>query len=98
MIKPSKLDGAFRCAFSSDDVLGIAKAQPGRDLAVIVIDPYPNKKDMDVMKAKWRQSLAELGYHRLVILRSGIGMKVNRLRVIENIETATPMASITPKS
>jgi hypothetical protein len=84
VLKPSMTDGPFLTILKKDAVLALAKQQPGRQLAVVVLIHYTDKSQADAVKHDWTSLLTEAGYQRVVFLRGLNGMKVNGLPVLAN--------------
>src|ERR1035441_9137981 len=82
VLKPSKMDGPFLSIFNRDAVLDVAKLQPGRQLAVVILIHYSNESEDESVRQKWTSLLKEVGYQRIVFLRGHNGMQVNGLAVL----------------
>jgi hypothetical protein len=82
VLKPSKMDGPFLSILNRDAVLDVAKLQPGRQLAVVILIHYFNESEDESVKQKWTSLLKEAGYQRIVFLRGHNGMRVNGLAVL----------------
>ena len=78
MLKPAKTDGPFLSVLKKDAVLDVAKQQPGRELAVVILIHYGSRESGDAVKHKWTNLLTEAGYQRVVFLRALGGMQVER--------------------
>ena len=90
IIKPMQCEGPFLSTFDRPGVMDLAKKQPGRDLAVVVLIRYNN---LENIKQQWVETLTGVGYQRVVFLL-GDGVKINGLPIIDNpgkfIATAAP--------
>ena len=82
LLKPEAKDGLFLAVLNKDAVLEVAKRQPGRELAVVVLIHYSAESEAEAVKGKWRSLLTEAGYRRVVFLRGRNGMQVNGLPVL----------------
>ncbi len=60
----------------------MAKQQPDRQLAVVILIHYATEGDSDTVKRQWRGLLTGAGYQRVVFLRALSGMQVNGLPVL----------------
>jgi hypothetical protein len=76
------MEGPFLSIFNRDAVLDIAKLQPGRQLAVVILIRYTNEGEEESVRQKWTSLLKEVGYQRIVFLRGHNGMQVNGLAVL----------------
>ena len=84
VLKPQTTEGAFLTILKKDAVLEMARQQPGRDLAVVLLIHYGADSMAEDVKRDWRSSLAGAGYQRVVFLRAANGMQVNGLPVLGN--------------
>ena len=82
LLKPSKMDGPFMSILDRDAVLKVAKQQPGRQLAVVILIHYNAESEAEAVKRNWKNTLTQFGYQRVVFLRALNGMKVNGLAVL----------------
>jgi hypothetical protein len=82
VLKPTKTDGPFLSVLGKDAVLDVAKQQPGRELAVVILIHYGAESEAGKVKHKWTTLLTEMGYQRVVFLRSSGNMRVNGLPVL----------------
>jgi hypothetical protein len=73
-------------------VLKVARQQPGRELATVVLIHYPNSGDEETTKVGWVNDLKGLGYRRVVFLRGRNSMDVKGLTILEDPQLPT-MAS-----
>ena len=89
-LKPVRLDGQYQSIYDRPALLELARQQPGRELAVVVLVHYPNAASEEPIKLAWVNDLTGLGYRRIVFLRAGNGLQVNNLAVLES-----PRASAT---
>ena len=80
VLKPMQRDGPFLETMDKSTVLDLAKRQPGRDLAVVVLIRY---NALDSIKQQWVEHLTGLGYQRVVFLQ-GDGVKINGLHILDN--------------
>jgi hypothetical protein len=82
VLKPEKTEGRFLSVLKKDEALEVAKRQPGRELAVIILVYYESQDEADRVKSKWRKLLSEMGYQR-VVFSCGIGTRqLNGLLVL----------------
>ena len=82
VLKPAQTDGPFLSVLKKDAVLNVAKRQPGRDLAVVILIHYAADAEANTVQAKWRSLLTEAGYQRVVFLRANGGMQINGLPLL----------------
>jgi len=82
LLKPEAKNGPFLTVLNKNAVLEVAKNQPGRELAVVVLIHYAADSEAEAVKGKWRSLLTEAGYRRVVFLRGRNGMQVNGLPVL----------------
>jgi len=82
VLKPQKLDGPFLRILGKDAVVDVARQQPGRELAVVILVHYGAECQADAVKHKWVKMLKQVGYQRVVFLRASKGMTVNGLPVL----------------
>ena len=82
VLKPTKTDGRFLSILNKNAVLEVAKEQPGRQLAVVILIHYAGESEATMVKDKWKNLLTELGYQRVVFLRAFGGMQVDGLPVL----------------
>jgi hypothetical protein len=75
-------DGPFLSVLKKDAVLNVAKRQPGRDLAVVILIHYAADAEASMVRNKWRNLLTEAGYQRVVFLRANGGMQINGLPLL----------------
>lgn len=91
-LKPPVMDGTYRSVCDRALLLRLARQQPRRDLAVIVLVHYPGSSTEGPVKLAWVNDLKELGYRRIVFLRGGNGMQVNGLRMLESPQASATFA------
>jgi hypothetical protein len=84
VLKPVTTDGPFLTILKKDEVLALAKQQPGRQLAVVALIHYDAESQSDAVKLDWTTLLTEAGYQRIVFLRARNSMKMNGLYVLAN--------------
>ena len=82
VLKPAIMEGRFLSILKQDAVLDVAKQQPGRDLAVVMLIQYRCQSEAESVRHKWTQLLTGLGYQRVVFLGAGHDMQVNGLAVL----------------
>jgi len=82
VLKPAMTEGSFLTILKKDAVLALAKEQPSRQLAVVVLIHYAAESQDEAVKHDWTSLLTEAGYQRVVFLRALNGMKVNGLPVL----------------
>jgi len=84
VLKPAKREGPFLAVLGREAVLDVAKQQPGRELAVVVLIHYEAETEAGEVKQKWENLLKAVGYQRVVFLRALSGMQVDGLPVLAN--------------
>ena len=82
VLKPSKMDGPFLSILNRDAVLDVAKQQPGRRLAVVILIRYNDESEAEKVKSTWTTKLTQVGYQRVVFLRGRNGMRVKGLPIM----------------
>lgn len=92
LLKPSMTEGKFRSIYDRPAVLKLAREQPGRGLAVVVLTHYPNTGDEEGVKVGWVNDLKALGYQQFVFLRGRNSMDVKGLLVLDGPQSA-PMSA-----
>ena len=75
-------DGPFLAVFNKDAVLDVAKQQPGRELAVVILIHYRAEGAAEAVRRNWVSLLKEAGYQRVVFLRASSSMQINGLPVL----------------
>ena len=85
MLKPPMKDRTAGADYYSicerADVLKLAAAQPGRELALVVIVHYPSSASEEPAKLAWANDLQSLGYKGIIFCRGGD--KVDRIVGLE---------------
>jgi hypothetical protein len=70
VVKPPKKDefagGDYYSIYDRGDVLKLAAAQPGRELAIVVIAHYPTSASEEPAKLAWVKDLQSLGYKGII--------------------------------
>lgn len=94
VLKPRQMEGAFLSTFDINGVLDLAKHQPGRELAVVILILFNTS---DSVKIRWVGLLKNMGYRRVVFLRGAEGMQINGLSVLEDPPASAP-AQKSPQS
>ena len=84
VLKPEKTEGPFLRVLRKDAVVDVARQQPGRELAVVILIHYGDQGQAAAVKHKWTNLLTEVGYQRVVFLRAVGGMQVDGLPVLAN--------------
>ena len=82
VLKPAKTEGPFLSVLKQDAVLDLARQQPGRELAVVMLIHYTCQSEAEKVRHKWTNLLTGLGYQRVVFLASAGSMQVNGLPVL----------------
>ena len=82
VLKPATTEGPFRSVLSQDAVLEVAKREPGRELAVIILIRYGCQSEIESVSREWTNLLKGLGYQRVVFLRASDGKQVNGLPIV----------------
>lgn len=92
-LKPVRMDGVYRSICDRALLLKLAEEQPGRDLAVLVLNHYPSALEENATKLAWASDLKRLGYRRVVFLRGSNKVKlVDGLPILESPKAAATMA------
>jgi hypothetical protein len=95
VLKPKKADGRFLTILNKEAVLDVAKQQPDRQLAVVILIHYGADSQAATVKHQWSNLLTEAGYQRVVFLRALNSMQVNGLPVLAGGADAPATASAT---
>ena len=82
LLKPEAKDGPFLTVLKKDAILAVARQQPCRDLAVVVMIHHGGEWEVEAVRQKWEALLSEAGYQRVVILRAARGMDIDGLPVL----------------
>jgi hypothetical protein len=82
VLKPAKTEGPFLSVLKQDAVLDLARQQPGRELAVVMLIHYTCPSEAEEVRHKWTNLLTGLGYQRVVFLAAAGSMQVNGLPVL----------------
>lgn len=82
LLKPLMRERGFLSVLDRDAVLKVAKQQPGRQLAVVILIHYNVESEAEAVKRNWKNLLTQVGYQRVVFLRASTGMRVNGLPVL----------------
>ena len=82
VLKPEAKDGPFLAVLKRDAALAVARQQPSRNLAVVVMIHHGGQWEVEAARRKWATLLTEAGYQRVVFLRAAKGMDVNGLPVL----------------
>jgi hypothetical protein len=82
VLKPAKMEGPFLSVFKQEAVLDVAKQQPGRELAVVILIHYKYQSEIEAVRDKWTSLLTGLGYQRVVFLRALPSMQINGLPIL----------------
>lgn len=83
VLKPAKMEGPFLSILKQDAVLDVAKQQPRRELAVVMLIHYTCESEREAVRHKWTSLLTGLGYQRVVFLGAASNMQVNGLPVLD---------------
>jgi hypothetical protein len=83
LLKPAITNGSFLAVLSKDAVLDLAKQQPRRELAAVILVHYPAECESQAVRKDWTGLLRSAGYQRVVFLRAPGDMQVNGLPVLE---------------
>jgi hypothetical protein len=86
VVKPQKTEGPFLSIFRRDDVLDVARQQPGRELAVVILIHSPTQNATDAVKTKWTGLLTRLGYQRVVFLGGVGGRQIDGLPILAQVD------------
>jgi hypothetical protein len=82
LLKPTQQEGPFLTILNKDEVIDVAKHQPNRDLAVVILIHYIVDDEAEAVKHKWMDRLTGAGYKSVVFLQSRRNMQVNGLPVL----------------
>jgi hypothetical protein len=82
VVKPAQTEGQFLSIFKQDAVLDVAKQQPGRKLAVVILIRYNTESEAEAVKRNWVTKLTQVGYQRVVFLRGMSGHRINGLPIL----------------
>jgi hypothetical protein len=82
VLKPKKTEGPFLTIHDKGAVLKLAKQQPGRQLAVVVLIHYVIESEAERVKLDWTTLLTQAGYRRVVFLRAVNSMEVTGLPIL----------------
>ena len=82
VLKPQEAEGPFLTVLNRAAVLDVAKRQPGRQLAVVIMIHRGAKGEIELVRRKWEGLLTEAGYQRVVFLRGAEDMRVQGLPVL----------------
>jgi hypothetical protein len=82
VLKPAAMDGPFLAVLKKDAVLAVAKQQPARELAVVVMIHHGGDWEVEAVRQKWATLLTDAGYQRVVFLRAKKGMDFDGLPVL----------------
>ena len=98
VLKPVTKNGEFLTVLNKAAVIELAKQQPERELAVVILIHYTAEDEAEAVKHDWVKLLKEVGYERIVFLRASSGMKINGLSILENPSELTeqPKAELKP--
>ncbi len=82
VLKPATTEGPFLSVLKQEAVLDVAKQQPARELAVVVLIHYGCQSEIEAVRHKWTNLLTGLGYERVVFLAASGNMRVDGLPVL----------------
>jgi hypothetical protein len=82
VLKPAMTEGSFLSVLKQDAVVNVAKQQPDRQLAVVILVHYTSEGQAAKVKAKWTNLLTAAGYQRVVFLHALGGIQVNGLPIL----------------
>ncbi len=82
VLKPAATDGPFLSVLNKEAVLEVAKRQPGRQLAVVIMIHHGAPGELEGARHKWENLLTQAGYERVVFLGAARGMQANGLPVL----------------
>ena len=86
VLKPAKTDGRFLGVLKKGAVLDVAKEQPGRQLAVVILIHYPSQDTADAVRTKWASQLTGLGYQRAVFLGGSNSSQIDGLPILAQVD------------
>ena len=95
ILKPKQMEGQFLSTFDLKGAVELARQQPGRELAVVILIFFNMSDDV---KLKWIDLLKGMGYRRVVFLRGEEGMRINGLGVLEDPAPAPPASRKSPEA
>ncbi len=82
LLKPARTDGPFLTVLDKEAVVEVAKQQPSRQLAVVILIRYAAESQAEAVKQKWKNLLTQAGYQRVVFLGGQNTTRVNGLAVL----------------
>jgi hypothetical protein len=83
-VKPAAMDGSYQSICDRATLLKLAREQPRRELAVVMLIHYQSDAAEEPVKVAWVNDLTALGYRRVVFLRSSGSMQANGLPVLDS--------------
>jgi hypothetical protein len=83
VLKPVTMEGPYQSICDRSTLLKLAREQPGREMAVVVLIHYVTAESEESVKLAWVNDLTGLGYRRIVFLRGGRNLQVKGLPVLE---------------
>jgi hypothetical protein len=86
------MDGPYQSICDRALLLKLARQQPGRELAVVVLIHYTSAESEEPVKLTWVSDLTGLGYRRIVFLRGANGLQVNGLPMLEGTHASATFA------
>jgi hypothetical protein len=92
VLKPVMMDGPYQSICDRALLLKLARQQPGRELAVVVLIHYTSAESEEPVKLTWVSDLTGLGYRRIVFLRGANGLQVNGLPMLEGTHASATFA------
>jgi hypothetical protein len=84
VLKPVATEGPFLAVLNKDAVLDVARQQPSRQLAVVILIHYGADSETEAVKSKWSNLLTGIGYQRVVFLHASRGLQIEGLPILAN--------------
>jgi hypothetical protein len=92
VLKPVTMEGQYQSICDRAKALNLARQQPGRDLAVVLLIHYETPAEEEPVKAAWQNDLASLGFRRIVFLRADRSLRANGSPIVEPPHVPTAVA------
>jgi hypothetical protein len=83
VLKPAITNASFLTILGKNAVLDVAKQQPRRELAAVILVHYEAECESQAVRKDWASLLRAAGYQRVVFLRAPGNMQINGLPIVE---------------
>jgi hypothetical protein len=83
LLKPTVTNGPFLAVLDKRAVLDVARQQPRRELAAVILVHYKAACEGQAVQQDWAGRLRALGYQRIVFLSAPSNMQINGLPILE---------------